>query len=120
MEREGIRTQGILEQIVQTGEPVILTNVSEGVATPGTLKGTVLEEVDIVSHWVLMFGMFARYGEWMALYTSRMGRCFSRAMRAQSSYSGETRRLPPIVAILTRTGPKGVWRVSECRSSRWR
>lgn len=49
MEREGIRTQGILEQIVQTGESVILTNVSEGVATPGILKGTVLEEVDIVS-----------------------------------------------------------------------
>ena len=56
---------GILEQVVQTGEPVIVTKgrkaivkvipygaqVSEDAAVPvpGKLKGTVLEEVDIVS-----------------------------------------------------------------------
>ena len=58
---------GILDQIAQTGEPVIVTkggkaivkvvplayeaDVSEGaeVQVPGKLKGTVLEEVDIVS-----------------------------------------------------------------------
>ena len=58
---------GILEQVAQTGEPVIVTkqgkaivkviplpyeaDVSEGAAVqePGKLKGTVLEEVDIVS-----------------------------------------------------------------------
>lgn len=58
---------GILEQVVQTGEPVIVTkrgkaivkvvplaygaDVSEGavVQKPGKLKGTVIEEVDIVS-----------------------------------------------------------------------
>ncbi|MCY3871066.1 MAG: type II toxin-antitoxin system Phd/YefM family antitoxin [Gemmatimonadetes bacterium] len=58
---------GILEQVVQTGEPVIVTkrgkaiakviplpygtDVSEDVTVqePGKLKGTVLEEVDIVS-----------------------------------------------------------------------
>jgi len=58
---------GILEQVVQTGEPVIVTkrgkaivkviplpygaDVPEGAAVqePGKLKGTVLEEVDIVS-----------------------------------------------------------------------
>ena len=58
---------GILEQVAQTGEPVIVTkrgkaivkviplafeaDVSEGSAVqePGKLKGTVLEEVDIVS-----------------------------------------------------------------------
>lgn len=56
---------GILEQIAETGEPVIVTKggkaivkvipygaqVSEDAAVPvpGKLKGTVLEEVDIVS-----------------------------------------------------------------------
>ena len=58
---------GILEQVVQTGEPVIVTKrgkaivkviplsygavVPEDAAVqePGKLKGTVLEEVDIVS-----------------------------------------------------------------------
>ena len=58
---------GILDQIVQTGEPVIVTkqgkaivkviplpygaDIAEGAAVqvPGKLKGTVLEEVDIVS-----------------------------------------------------------------------
>lgn len=58
---------GILEQVAQTGEPVIVTkrgkaivkviplpygvDVSEDAAVqvPGKLKGTVLEEVDIVS-----------------------------------------------------------------------
>ena len=58
---------GILDQIAQTGEPVIVikggktivkviplpygSHVSEGTAVqvPGKLKGTVLEEVDIVS-----------------------------------------------------------------------
>ena len=58
---------GILEQVSQTGEPVIVTkrgkaimkvmpllyeaDVSEGaeVQVPGKLKGTVLEEIDIVS-----------------------------------------------------------------------
>ena len=58
---------GILEQVAQTGEPVIVTKrgkaivkviplaygaeVSEGteVQEPGKLKGTVIEEVDIVS-----------------------------------------------------------------------
>lgn len=58
---------GILEQVVQTGEPAIVTkrgkaivkvvplaygaDVSEDVEVqvPGKLKGTVLEEVDIVS-----------------------------------------------------------------------
>ena len=57
----------VLEQVAQTGEPVIVTkqgkaivkviplaygaDISEGVAVqmPGKLKGTVLEEVDIVS-----------------------------------------------------------------------
>ena len=61
------QTLGILEQVAQTGEPVIVTkqgkaivkviplpyeaDVSEGaeVQVPGKLKGTVLEEVDIVS-----------------------------------------------------------------------
>ncbi len=61
------QTQGILEQVAQTGEPVIVTkggkaivkvislscgvDVSEGteVQVPGKLKGTVLEEIDIVS-----------------------------------------------------------------------
>ena len=56
---------GILEKVVQTGEPVIVTkrgkaivkvipygaHVSEGAAVqePGKLKGTVIEEGDIVS-----------------------------------------------------------------------
>ena len=58
---------GILEQVAQTGEPVIITkrgkaivkviplayraDVSEGaeVQVPGKLKGTVLQEIDIVS-----------------------------------------------------------------------
>ena len=58
---------GILEQVSQTGEPVIVTkrgkaivkviplpyeaDVSEGaeVQVPGKLKGTVIEEVDIIS-----------------------------------------------------------------------
>ena len=61
------QTLEILEQVVQTGEPVIVTkrrkaivkvaplaygaDVAEGatVLEPGKLKGTVLEEVDIVS-----------------------------------------------------------------------